>query len=77
MHLSTCWRCGACEGRRSAYLYKVDESGENGTAEHVVLLRLLPEERQVLHQTASVGSDLQQINTQGQKVICSDTDMQH
>ena len=41
-----------------AYLDKVDESGENGTAQHVMILRLLPEQRQVLHQTAYVWPDL-------------------
>ena len=45
------------------YLDKVDESGENGTAQHVMILRLFPEQRQVLHQTAYVWPDLIQRRT--------------
>lgn len=40
------------------YLYKVDERGEYGTSKHVVFLWLLPEQGQVLNQTAYVRPDL-------------------
>lgn len=38
----------------------MDESSEYGTSKHVVFFRLLPEQGQVLNQTAYVRSDLKQ-----------------
>lgn len=46
----------------ASYLYQVDECSEYGTSKHVVFLRLLPEQRQVLNQTAYVWPDLKQKN---------------
>lgn len=40
------------------YLHQMEECSENGTPKHVVLLRLLPQQGQVLNQTAYIGPDL-------------------
>ena len=41
-----------------SYLYQVNEGGEDGASQHVVLRRLLPQQGQVLHQGRDVGSNL-------------------
>lgn len=46
------------------YLYQVDECSEYGTSKHVVFFRLLPQQGQVLNQTAYVWPDLNQKKNQ-------------
>lgn len=46
------------KSRAPPYLHQVDERREDGTSKHIVLFGLLPEQRQVLHQTAYVWTDL-------------------
>lgn len=53
------------------YLHQMDERGEYCTSKHVMLLWLLPQQRQVLNQTAYVWSDLnREENKTWNKKLC-------
>lgn len=72
-HMNSCCCNAHCLQVVMSYLYQVDECRENGTSKHVVFFRLLPEQGQVLNQTAYIWANLRHNKKQTRRQIRSKT----